>query len=211
MKSFDGVPSTPTLNRYLEKLSITPDDLAGKRILDIGGNGLYFAREALRSFRAEVFSIDKYFSEATARYATWKWQAELYRAQSRELDALGTVLKRSVWALAQKLPFQDEVFDIVISNDTVPVLFEDYSDIFRALQEAIRVTRRGGEVRVHPLEPLWHPGAKIVKRRRTVNKTLDVLLKRQRRIRITIIPFENDDPVGSGIKIVSRLLVITKK
>lgn len=192
----------------MEKLPLTSNDLSGKTILDIGGDGLYFAQEAWLDCGAKVFSMDKDLSEAVHRYALWVERAHALRAPIPELDALKQCLERSAWALAQTLPFRDNVFDVVVSISAIPMLLNSPMAILRSFQEAIRVTKSGGTAYFYPLAPVQRPEYRQKEQKR-IYKALQALTK-TKGIQITLLPCEENDPVGSGIKIPTQLLVIQK-
>lgn len=199
---------TPTLDRYLEKLPLTSNDLSGKTILDIGAGGLYFAQEASFYCRAKVFSVDKNLSEARHRYALWADRAHALRVSIPELNTLEQCLERSTNALAQELPFRNNVFDITISISAIPLLLDSYKDMLRSFQEVIRVTKPGGAVYFYPLAPVRRPEHRQKEQKR-VYRALQMLTQ-EKGIEITLLPHQEDDPVGSGIKIPTQLLIIRK-
>lgn len=199
---------TPTLDRYLEKLPLSQNDLSGKLILDIGANGMYFAQEATAYCRAKVFSVDKDLSEASHRYALWAERVRALRISIPELDALKECLKQSAWALAQTLPFRDNVFDIVISISAIPMLLNSPAAILRSFQESIRVMKPGGTAYFYPLAPIRQPRYRQKEQKRAY-RALQKLTK-EKGIKITLLPYEENDPVGSGIKIPTQLLIINK-
>ena len=200
---------TPTLDRYLEKLPITQDDLSGRMILDIGAAGLYFAQEATLNYGAKIFSIDKDLSEASHRYALWVERANARRASIPELNALKYCLERSACTLAQALPFHDDIFDTVISISAIPLLLNSPRAILNSFQEAIRVTKSGGTAYFYPLAPVRRPEHRQKEQKR-VYRALQQMLTREKGIRITLLPCEENDPIGSGLKIPTQLLIIEK-
>ena len=199
---------TPTLDRYLEKLPITLENLSGRMILDIGAAGLYFAQEAAVNCKTKVFSVDKDLSEANHRYALWVERARTLRASIPELDALKYCLERSAWALAQTIPFRNNVFDAAISISAIPMLLNSPRAILNSFQEAIRVTKSGGTAYFYPLAPVRRPQYRQKEQKR-VYRALQ-MLTREKGIKITLLPREEDDPVGSGLKIPTQLLIIEK-
>ncbi len=103
--------------------------LEGRRILDTGcGLGMYVG--AFRRFSGEVYGIDI----APDRIA----QA------SRELPNLQV-------ASAERLPFEDGSFDVVLSHE----VWEHVQDDRAAADEAVRVLRPGGRLVVFVPNRLW--------------------------------------------------------
>jgi 2-polyprenyl-3-methyl-5-hydroxy-6-metoxy-1,4-benzoquinol methylase len=96
-------------------------DIAGKRVLEIGCGRGVFARE-LVEFGARVAAAD--FSPAAVALAEERLNG---RAETLVADI-------------QEIPFDDEHFEVVISQETV----EHVPDPKRALAELVRVTERGG-------------------------------------------------------------------
>lgn len=119
-----------TFRHYFEDLRLTPEDFK-KRILDVGAGGAEFAKWAKEHGIAnEIYSLDQREEEITER-------------------------GKSVAALAEKIPFRDGSFDLVVSIFAIPNIYldEEGTDIIRekvkdSLNEMIRVLRPGGEIRL---------------------------------------------------------------
>ncbi len=106
--------------------------LEGARILDIGcGIGTYVRR--FRAFSDEVFGVEV--------------EEERVAEASLELPDIQV-------ARGEALPFPDEHFDLVFSNEVI----EHVDDDRRTIEEAVRVTRVGGSIvtfapnRLYPFE-----------------------------------------------------------
>jgi 2-polyprenyl-3-methyl-5-hydroxy-6-metoxy-1,4-benzoquinol methylase len=106
--------------------------LEGARILDIGcGIGTYVRR--FREFSDEVYGVDV--------------------EEERVAEASQTLPNISV-APGEALPFPDDFFDLVFSNEVI----EHVQDDRRTIEEAVRVTRPGGTIvifapnRLYPFE-----------------------------------------------------------
>ncbi len=103
--------------------------LQGRRILDAGcGVGTYV--RAFRQFSDDVYGIDV--------------DADKIAEASRELPQLQV-------APAESLPFGDDFFDVVLSNETL----EHVQDDRAAVREAIRVLKPGGRLVVFCPNRLW--------------------------------------------------------
>lgn len=115
----------------LQRLGLNEEMLEGKRVLDIGaGNGYigYFLRQ--NGVKCEVVDLDRSVCSPPGAVA---------------------VKGHALW-----LPFRDETFDVVISLGCMPILATRHRDPEQAgiaardaLDEAVRVTARGGSVRMH--------------------------------------------------------------
>jgi SAM-dependent methyltransferase len=107
-------------------------DLEGARILDIGcGIGTYVRR--FRAFSDEVYGVEV--------------EEERVREASLELPNI-------LVAPGEALPFPDDWFDLVFSNEVI----EHVDDDRRTIAEAVRVTKLGGHIvtfapnRLYPFE-----------------------------------------------------------
>jgi len=103
--------------------------LEGKRILDTGcGLGMYV--RAFRRFSDEVYGIDL--------------DPDRITQASRELPNLQV-------ASAERLPFEDNSFDVALSHE----VWEHVGDDRAAAREAVRVLRPGGRLVVFVPNRLW--------------------------------------------------------
>lgn len=129
---------------YTQELKLTPEDL-GKRVLDVGSDYGNFAIEAKKHGYKDIYSIDlihpadRYTIDEKIEYGAGKM-------------TVGDVMR---------MPFKDEEFDLTVSFCSMPAVlaFDDKKDrlqtagAFRkntraALIEMLRVTKKGGEVRL---------------------------------------------------------------
>lgn len=122
-------------------------DIRGQRVLEIGCGRGVFARY-LAEQGAEVVAAD--FSPVAVGYA---------RRRLEGFDATTIV------ADIQDIPFPDESFDVVISQETL----EHVPDPTRGLAELVRVTRRGGKLLVTTpnylsLIGLWRVACAIIRK-----------------------------------------------
>jgi SAM-dependent methyltransferase len=94
--------------------------LKGKKILDVGcGIGLYL--KAFQRFSNKLYGVE--IDEKRAREAS-------------------KIVPNITIAPAEKLPFEDEMFDIVFSNEVL----EHVNDDRKAIEEAVRVLKPGGHI-----------------------------------------------------------------
>lgn len=199
---------TPTLNRYLEKVGLSPADLAGKRILDIGAGGIYFAKESLIVCGAEVFSLDNNWGalhEARTEYEELVARSIACRTESPELEAWGLALRKSVTANAAALPFRSHAFDLVVSVDAIPSILDSAENMQKTFSEILRVLKYKGELRLYPLEFVECD----IEKRVAILKLLDELRQRSDLI-VEITNHEDQHPVTCA-KIFLRRLVLKKK
>lgn len=118
--------------RYiLGRLGLSWESLKGKRVLDIGAGSAEFGAAA-RKQGIEIISLDRTLLDDDG---TPPYQKEGY-----------------VQGSADKLPFADESFDIVVSHASIPLHAAiDRADVNRFLEEIRRVLKPGGECRFGPV------------------------------------------------------------
>lgn len=121
----------------LSDLGLAWEDLRDKKVLDVGAGGAEIARLA-DSHGCKVFSLGK--------------------------DGFPKGLDRSVKSRGESMPFASDAFDLVLSHAVfMPGLFRSLEIVKEVLEESVRVTRPGGEVRFNvDLSPesaaeLWFP------------------------------------------------------
>lgn len=136
MENFEKEPSIKDKNDeevfriYMEDLRLTPEDF-NKRILDVGAGTAQFAKWAKEhGIGNEIYSL------------------ESAKECLVEKD-------KSVVARAETMPFKNESFDLVISNGAIPNVYigersaeEMKENVKHSLFEMMRITRRGGEIRI---------------------------------------------------------------
>jgi len=125
------------IERYFEDLNLTESKLQGKRVLDIGsGEDCFFADYCREKGIADVYPID----------------LGLHGEGGQKVVATGV-----------SLPFKDEMFDLVFSENAVPSCFYNFPGTeqmkemsSRSIDEMLRVTKPGGEIRFYPIYKNWH-------------------------------------------------------
>ena len=118
-----------TFREYIEDLKLTPEDF-NKKILDIGsGEGEFAAWAKEHGVSDNIYSLDSFHSPGNS--------------------------KKGVRGDAEKLPFKDESFDMVISHGSMPMLLHEKKDPKMALRntisEMLRVVKENGEIRLAPI------------------------------------------------------------
>ncbi len=134
---------TRLYEEYTQELKLSPEDMS-KHILDVGSDYGHFAIEAKKRAYKDIYSVDllhpadRYAVDEKLEYGAGKM-------------ALGDVAH---------LPFKDEEFDLLVSFCSMPAVLilkngemEESAEVFRertkaALLEMLRVTKKGGEVRL---------------------------------------------------------------
>lgn len=111
--------------RYLEQLRLWAYDFRGKKVLDVGAGK--------SSFSGRINQV--YEATGTSAYAL-----DLISSSTNPYE-------KRVQGSAFEMPFKDSEFDLVVSIWFLQNL-EKGSDITKALNEMIRVTKPGGEIRV---------------------------------------------------------------
>lgn len=124
-----GEVSSP-LEFYLEHLTLTVEEMKGKRILDIGsGLNREFARQVSIAGGPEIINL-----EPRAGYEQVPKDLRL----------------PLVAGFAHALPFLDKSFDLIVSSLSMPMWLTSKKEIQQAFREVQRVLKPGGEGRFCP-------------------------------------------------------------
>lgn len=113
---------------YMEDLNLSPEDF-DKKILDVGSGSSQFAK----------WAKDHHVS------------SQIFRLEPKQEPQEKT---KSVQGMAEAIPFQNEAFDLVVSNASIPNIFLGESPetvkekVKNSLFELMRVTKPGGEIRL---------------------------------------------------------------
>ena len=127
LKSIDDLADMFEFRQHLAVVEMPIDDLAGKRVLEIGsGAGGHSALFASRG--ARMTSVDLTFDRARSTNAKFRLLDDIAEGcQALQSDA-------------EHLPFDDNSFDIVYSNGVL----HHTRDTENAISEALRVLKPGG-------------------------------------------------------------------
>jgi len=129
-----------SLEEYCRYFNFTPEELKGKKILDIGsGKKETFSKEAAK-YGAEVVSISPELRRWYKRKRLKGWLISDSEWQ-----------RRSIAARAQKLPFKDNYFDIITAVYSIPHYSPSHQDTYVSIQEMLRVLKKGGKVYIAPI------------------------------------------------------------
>jgi|GEM_PF-943587 len=136
---------------YLKKLGLNERALKDKKMLDIGADKRLFASYCLKhGISREAYSVeggDDDYIKSKIRDALWT--EEIRKA----------IEEKSVKALAQKLPFTDESFELILNCAALPGRNKEYfggltmeEDVDLSYEEIVRVLKSGGEARLESFE-----------------------------------------------------------
>lgn len=130
---------------YLQNLGLKREDLSGKRILDVGAGGRGFAYDvASQGIQAEVFSLEPRFAIPPEK------RVDTLFGSYADLSDTPQVHGKTVAGVAEKIPFLDNSFDLVVSNYAFPTWAPSAKSLWQFYKEAARVTKPGGEIRLYP-------------------------------------------------------------
>lgn len=189
-------PSEPDkfiFDLYVKQLQLSPEDFK-KKILDIGAGSVQFAKWAKeQGISDNIFSLEPNPHKFTGKKP------------------------KTVGGEAEKIPFKDESFDLAISAHAIPtvlvlnkeadnpetwVRFE--KDFKQIIEEILRVTRTGGEIRIGPIAE-GRVFKKNLLMKRIINQTLTSLISEGRitaeEIATGQLDFADGKDIGYLIKI----------
>lgn len=139
-------------HEYLEDLGLREDDLKNKKILDVGAGNRMFAGHCIRKgINENVYSLEpkvgKVYQE-TNKYLEAIWSPEVWQK----------INSRTVKAIREKIPFEDQSFDLVFIHSAMPgseILIgqdevEAKENIDKTFAEIIRILKVDGEARLYP-------------------------------------------------------------
>ncbi len=137
----EGEESQETYAQFaLKRLGLRMDAMRDKLTLDIGAGGAEIAQEA-KIQGVRVISIDN---------DPEKFDIHVEKGRARGLEYFK--------ADAGRLPFRDETFDIIISHAGAATVTDSREKLSAIIDEAKRVLRPGGELRIWPqLNPRIFP------------------------------------------------------
>lgn len=171
------VPTRRGLDDYLDLLEIGIDDL-GEQILDLGaGMNELFSKEASQHGKTVISINPKLYLNHFSKEARERYFEPLTIDSFKSLKALKRTFlgipwqKKSVVALAQALPFDDEVFDTIVSVESVPLYLPDTDEDWeKTFREAVRVLKPEGTFYINVA--VWI-NKKVVKRLKRILTNLD--------------------------------------
>lgn len=156
-----------------------PNDVSGLRVLDIG-SGASTVVEGLSRKGAQAYGIDPIYTSKGQIFASYqrsikKGNTDPDFASSLERSVEKFIANRLrsgryIAASATDLPFRDSSIDLIYSHQCLSAfLIRDRGVFLRAIEEAMRVLKSGGQLRIHPWYlPLHerqfpsHPGRRMM-------------------------------------------------
>lgn len=135
---------------YMESLGLVPEDLAGKRVLDIGSNNSFFASYCLKhGISDNIYSVDggaESYGDRKLKKAIWSEQLQ------------SAIEGKTKTALMQDLPYEDGTMHLIVINAALPGRDQEFrgeltlnQDVDQSYDEIVRVLAPGGEARIAPL------------------------------------------------------------
>jgi ubiquinone/menaquinone biosynthesis C-methylase UbiE len=159
-----------TYEQYINGFCLPEQELESKIILDIGSGLSDFPTKANKKFKESgtaVVALDpmyeslgKNFEEfkENAKKANMAWASKAVSLNSTETyEKAYKMVKEDEHKVAgshQELPFGDENFDLVLANNSI-TQYKDREITKTALEEALRVVKGSGEVRILPADLRW--------------------------------------------------------
>lgn len=147
-KSWEEIP--PVTDRgadeYGGHLNLEEENLKGKKILDIGAGTRRFAREVEeREIQAEVFSLEPLFSLS-------KEKIDPKVQEFIEKHPVSTKVKeRTIAGTGEQIPVANEIFDLCISEYSLPMHSSTQEKVKSFFEEISRITKVEGEIRLYPI------------------------------------------------------------
>lgn len=161
--------STALSFEVIEKLVEIPKDVKGKKILIIGAEASDFTAVLLergadayaidpryRDINSLTNHVDKHIAKMNKIFSNINRALEYERKQkqtlSRFLESVHLNPEHYIAAKASQLPFEDNTFDMVFSiNCVLGTLDIEKNLLFKAKDEAIRVTKSDGMIQFFPI------------------------------------------------------------
>ncbi|MEK7627476.1 MAG: class I SAM-dependent methyltransferase [Patescibacteria group bacterium] len=145
------IPTTHSrsIDKYFDDLNLTSKRIEGKTILDIGAGVMQFAKGVSDSgIDAKVYSLDPFYSSPEKKSVHKKDDELLEKfVQSHNNPDLKDKI---IGGYADKIPFCDSAFDMVISEYSMPLYARSVKEIDDFFDESLRVVKDNGEVRICP-------------------------------------------------------------
>lgn len=147
-RSWEEIP--PVQNRgwdeYAMHLNLNPENLKGKKILDIGAGTRRFALEVEEGkIQAEVFSL-----EPSLSLPKEKINSKIQEFIKKYPVSTG-VKEKTVAGVGDQIPFKNETFDLCVSEYSLPMHASTQEQVKSFFEEISRITKVGGEIRLYPI------------------------------------------------------------
>lgn len=158
-------PTGRSAEEYFRELGIPKEFLRGKKILDIGSGLNQFAQD-LKPENLDLTSIDAFYAlTPEQREEVFEdLTPDNFKILKKDLERITAEEKDShlVGGRAESLPFQDEVFDVVLAEYSMPHYAESFEQMREFFFEVARVLKSGGEARIYPMR--IRPGSEVEER-----------------------------------------------
>lgn len=196
-KNWKDIPTTSRgMTEYLSDLDLTPEEIAGKKILDIGAGIRKFAKGAEdRGIKADIYSLDPMYSVLQKKSFAQCGNDNLVKRFKKNESF--SIKEKTVAALEENLPFKDNFFDMVVSEYCMPLYAFVEEQIERFLLEVIRVLKNKGQARLFPFynindERLFRFSDSLVKKL-AQDKKIRIMKKEN-----NLLVFEKTETVGEN-------------
>ncbi len=137
-------------HNYLDDLGLAEADIKGKKVLDAGAGARTFASYCIKNgVNNEIYSLEPRVGES-------------YPEEEKELaiildeETKQQIDSKTVKAVAEQMPFQDQSMDLVLIRAAMPGFDSGMGEemrfsIQRVFDEIVRVLTSGGEARLYPI------------------------------------------------------------
>ena len=194
----------PTLARYFSILGIGENDIKGMRVLDVGAGAIRFAQEAAHAFDANIYSCEPDLEEARMRYSRLVYAESMGGLWQKFNLSWTLALSRAHEGRAEALPYDDHLFDLVVSCYALPAILKDEAAMQKGLMELWRVTALSGRI---IMAPVVFPRTRAGEHARILRGVMRFLASLPFTAEWRVEEYLDTDPIaGKQIKLI-RLLV----
>lgn len=169
------------LREYLYNLRLTREELAGKRILDVGAGLAQFGEDLKREgIGAKVISLDPLYALPIKQRRSVVREDDAKTTKGAVIDAHAGASHPLVAGSSEGLPFRDGTFDLVVSDFGPLYYFETSDEMEKFVSEALRVLNKTGELRFYPLIQRNEERTALIRRfLETLSSRADITIEQQ--------------------------------